>query len=172
VFYHDALSLMTCKKTVEWMKSKGYYSRWLVPICGLNAGTDFACRPPGNSPELMPLDNNLNKDLHDAVGDHVRKCSAKFSRSTWQRQTEAYLRVWEVAPPSKRIIEDVDKVFAALPIIYQAKGVTTQGLGERNGKRKAAEASGVKAKRGGARQKGERKKASLWEVHAGLALED
>ena len=85
----------------------------------------------------------------------------KFSRATWQRQTEAYLRVWEVAPPSKRIIEDVDKVFAAHPIIYQAKGVTIQGLCERNGKRKAAEASGVKAKWGGARQKGERKKAKV-----------
>eukprot|EP00936_MAST-01D_sp_MAST-1D-sp1_P002372 g2372.t1 len=126
--------------------------------------------PPGNSPELMPLDNNLNKDLHDAVDDHVRKCSTKFSRSTWQRQTEAYLRVWEVAPPSKRIIEDVDKVFAALPIIYQAKGVTIQGLGERNGKRKAAEASGVKAKRGGARQKGERKKAKVMHADASGAI--
>ena len=33
-FYHDALSQMTAKKTVEWMKTKGYYKRWLIPQLG------------------------------------------------------------------------------------------------------------------------------------------
>ena len=29
-FYHDALSQLTCKGTVEWMKLKGYYRHWVL----------------------------------------------------------------------------------------------------------------------------------------------
>ena len=67
------------------------------------------------------------------------------------------MRVWEMFPSSKRIMEDVDKVLLALPIIQEARGVTVQGICERNGKRKRAEAHGVKNKRGGRRTKGEKK---------------
>ena len=169
---------MTSKSTVKWMKDKGYYERWIVPEAGLNSGTVYAHRPPGNSPELMPLDNNLNKDLHDAVDAHVRDCKdmedtednmvdfmgkkifRKFSRATPERQTQAYLRVWEMFPPSKRIMEDVDKVLLALPIIQEARGTTVQGICERNGKRKRAQADGVKNKRGGHRKKGKKKNLS------------
>ena len=52
-------------------------------------------------------------------------------------------------PPSKRIMEDVDKVLLALPIIQQARGTTAQGTCESNGKRKRAQADGVKKKRRG-----------------------
>jgi hypothetical protein len=31
LFWHDALSLMTAKDTVVWMKEKGYYKRWILP---------------------------------------------------------------------------------------------------------------------------------------------
>ena len=76
-FYHDALSQMTAKKTIEWMKDKGYYERWLIPQLGCNANTVFANRPVGNSPEFMPLDMSLNNDiqfslcLHCAITSHL-----------------------------------------------------------------------------------------------------
>ncbi|RHY15993.1 hypothetical protein DYB32_010693, partial [Aphanomyces invadans] len=62
VFMHDALSQMTCKSTIEWMKDKNYHHRWVLPELGLNDGTRFSGRPVGNSPELMPWDCSLNKD--------------------------------------------------------------------------------------------------------------
>ena len=32
---HDDLVLMTAKETIEWMKEKNYYHRWLLPMNGL-----------------------------------------------------------------------------------------------------------------------------------------
>lgn len=63
-FYHDALSQMTCVKTKEWMEKTGYIARWILPLNGLSAGTIYAQRPPGDSPELMPLDTVLFMDVH------------------------------------------------------------------------------------------------------------
>ena len=77
MFSHDALSLLTAIETVQWMKDnrhtdgRTYYEMWLKPLHGLNAGTDYADRPPGNSPELMPLDASLNNDVHTCVDMHV-----------------------------------------------------------------------------------------------------
>jgi hypothetical protein len=31
VWYHDALSLMTSKETIAWMKENDYYNKWLLP---------------------------------------------------------------------------------------------------------------------------------------------
>ena len=60
---HDALVLMTAKETIEWMKEKNYYHRWLLPMNRLQDGTPYAGRPVGNSPEFMPLYNSLNMDI-------------------------------------------------------------------------------------------------------------
>ena len=48
MFYHDALSLMTAKDTIAWMKEKGIYKRWILPVLGLNAARKrYANAPPG-----------------------------------------------------------------------------------------------------------------------------
>ena len=60
---HDDLVLMTAKETIQWMKEKNYYHRLLLPMNGLQDGTPYAGRPVGNSPEFMPLDNSLNRDI-------------------------------------------------------------------------------------------------------------
>ena len=73
-FYHDALSLMTCAETIKWMKEKDYYKHWLLPEMNLNSSgptARYKGRPVGDSPELMPLDSTLNKDVDDAVNMHV-----------------------------------------------------------------------------------------------------
>ena len=51
---HDALVLMTAKKTIEWMKENNDFHRWLLPMNGLQDGTPYAGLPVVNSPEFIP----------------------------------------------------------------------------------------------------------------------
>ena len=69
-FYHDALSFMTCKQCQYFMIKQDIYKHWILPLHNINAGTVYAGRPVGNTPEIMPLDSNLNKDIHEAVKTH------------------------------------------------------------------------------------------------------
>ena len=75
-FYHDAFSQLTCKETVNWMKSttipgeeQCIYNCWVRPENGLNDmfGKRWWARPVGDSPELMPLKNSLNQDIQESV---------------------------------------------------------------------------------------------------------
>jgi hypothetical protein len=96
MFHHDALTLMTAKEMIVWMKEKGYFERWILPANGLH--TDDAtlkyyyCKPVGNSPEMMPWDTSLNQDVKCAVDRHVMNTAdfseddpLKFSLSTPKR---------------------------------------------------------------------------------------
>ena len=67
---HVALVLMTAKDTIEWMKEKNCYHRWLLPMNGLQDGTPYAELPVGNSPEFIPLDNSLNRDILNSLRFH------------------------------------------------------------------------------------------------------
>ena len=60
---HDALVLMTAKETIKWMKENNYFHNWLLPMNVLQDGTPYSGRAVGNSPEFMPLDNSLNRDI-------------------------------------------------------------------------------------------------------------
>ena len=158
MFYHDALSLMTANDCREWMKTQKisedsdvtFYDKWILPQHGLNNGLQrFKDRPVGNSPEMMPLDNCLNKDWHDLVGlqrGFCAMCGADkndprlFDLSTPKKISSAYLRVWNpsmggVGPSSTRIIEDIKKVVASMHQIYKAEGAFVPGLAQQIGKR-------------------------------------
>jgi hypothetical protein len=63
-FYHDALTLMTCKKSIKSMKDKDYFKHWLLPLEGFQHGTRYNASITGDSPELMPLDETLNMDIY------------------------------------------------------------------------------------------------------------
>ena len=63
IIVHDALVLLTTKEKIDWMRNNGYLHRWLLPLNGLHDGTPYAVRPVGNSPEFMPLDKLLNRDI-------------------------------------------------------------------------------------------------------------
>ena len=157
MFYHDALSLMTAKDCVEWMKNQyideaktiSYYDKWILPVHGLNDEfSRFKDRPIGNSPEMMPLDNCLNKDLHELVARHVLMSRASaldpndprvFSLSSPKKASDAYKRIWSptsgVGPPSKRIIQDIYKVVEAMKQIFKNKGAFVPDLAQRPGER-------------------------------------
>ena len=42
-FMHDALVQMTCKTTIAWMKTKGHYKRWFLPVAWAKR-RDYVCR--------------------------------------------------------------------------------------------------------------------------------
>ena len=67
---HDALVLMTAKDTIKWMKENNYFHRWLLPMNGLQDRTPYVKRPVDNSPEFMPLDNSLNRDILHCLRFH------------------------------------------------------------------------------------------------------
>ena len=67
---HDALVLMTEKETIEWMKEKNYFHLWLLTMNGLQDVTPYDGRHVGNSPEFMPLDNSLNRDILNSLRFH------------------------------------------------------------------------------------------------------
>ena len=67
---HDALVLMTAKETIEWMKEKNFFHSWLLPMNGLQDGTPYDGHPVGNSPDFMPLDNSLNRDILQSLCFH------------------------------------------------------------------------------------------------------
>ena len=128
---HDALVLMTAKETIQWTKEKNYFHRWLLPTNGLQEGTPYSGRPVGNSPDFIPLDNSLNRDILNSLrfhyvlslfvlyeeGTEEEERNMKFSFSTPREIARGMKRVWEskmVTPSSERIIEDVDLALKAL----------------------------------------------------------
>ena len=68
--FHDALVLMTAKETINWTRQNGYLHRWLLPLNGMQDGTNYAGSPVGNSPDFMPLDNSLNRDILHSLRMH------------------------------------------------------------------------------------------------------
>jgi len=166
IFYHDALSLMTSKESITYMKTKGIYQHWLLPEAGLFSKEHdpslkrYQGRPVGNSPELMPLDSCLNRDIHMAVDTACANTSAmkddnpkKFSMRTPKHGTSAYLRLLQtnIAPTSKRIVQDIELFPKAVVAISNAEGKLIPDLCARSayGKRLAAFGKQEKRPRGG-----------------------
>ena len=148
-FYHDALSQLTAKSTVRWMKEKGYYERWLIPQLGLNSWLKYyANRSVGNRPEFMPLDNSLNADIQYALSLHCAITmyledddERKFSMRTPSTIVSAIDRLWGEqgnVPSSERIMHDCDLALRAFGVVYEHGGKMVPGLANRNGHRNHA----------------------------------
>ena len=175
LFYHDALSQLTEKKTMEWMEKNEFEGRkiskmWIKPEMGCNAEIklsngkttkDYAGRPPGNSPEFMPLGTTLNQDIHKAVNTQVaatyflpKDHPLKFSLATPATIEHAYGRVHcpnydkknSAIPTSRQIKQDINKVFYALLTVMRAEGKVVQGLASRRGHRAYVNSLSEKAK--------------------------
>jgi hypothetical protein len=116
--------------------------------------TNFLNRPIGNSPEMMPWDCFLNKDIKDAVMRHVcYMCHLpaedvhKFSLFTPRHGSWAFRRLLDHedgSPTSQRIIQDIAKVFASMELIRLAQGALITGIDDRKGRRALQQhASGI-----------------------------
>ena len=103
----------------ELLTSLVAYHEWI-------AGRDTLCwTPVGNSPEFMPLDNSLNRDILHCLSFHCilsrfvldgevndkEERNIHFSFSTPREIARGMKRIWESkmgTPSSMQIIEDVD----------------------------------------------------------------
>ena len=67
---HYGLVLMTAKETITWMKDKNYFHHWLPPINIFQGETPYYGCPVVNRLELIPLDNNSNRDILHSLRFH------------------------------------------------------------------------------------------------------
>jgi hypothetical protein len=169
-FAHDALSTLTAKETIEWMKTTSYKGKtlhdyWYLPI-DCSAGTVFFGRPVGNSPELSPLDRQGFNYLHRAVDFHCCATSHldddheySFSISTPSRMIRTYKRIWEIAPSREQVLHDVREIKVTSAEIYNGRGIMIEfDNAKRVGNRRVGGKDVVvvgRAKHGGNRTKGD-----------------
>ena len=149
------------------MRQNGYLHRWLLPLNGLQEVTPYAGCPVGDSPEFMPLDNPLNRDIlhslrmHSVLSRYIvdgeentkEERSMCFSYSTSRELTRGLKHRRDSkmgASSSVRIIEDVDLALKALEIVYRANGAAFLGLADINGNRKKEVGKGKSVSWGGA----------------------
>jgi hypothetical protein len=96
---------------------------------------------PGSSPENMPWDLSLNKDVHEDTNRHAvlahelaEDDRTKFDLSTPKRGSWAYQRVLQICPSSARIKQDVLKVFDSMEKVRKAGGILVEGMGKNYGR--------------------------------------
>ena len=175
---HDALVLMTAKETIIWMREKNYFHRWLLPMNVFQDRTPYDGRHVGNSPEYMPLDHSLNRDIlyslrfHfvlsrfwlDEEGTDEEERNMRFSFSTQKKISRGLKRIWESkmgTPSSARIIQDVNLALKALEIVYRTNGAAVEELSYRNGHRRKVVGEGKSFSCGGSRTKGKGSECEL-----------
>ena len=148
-FCHDALSLMTSNECKNFMIRTGIINHWILLQQRCNKQTVYANRPVGNSPEVMPSDSNLNKDLHEGVNwlcsltNWLCNSDPKnFSKTTPKQMLSAYARAWDPIhspdgfPSSNRIVQDIDRVVDEVYLkIIKYWGAIMPHLGMRWGQR-------------------------------------
>ena len=79
-------------------------NHWILPENNLKEHAIYANRPIGNSPEVVSLDSNLNKDLHESVNWLYSITNrfddsnpVEFSNTTSKRMLSAYARAWDTS---------------------------------------------------------------------------
>lgn len=114
--YHDALSTWWSKAGQDHMENLGFKDRQIRSLGPTNACNRYKGGLPGDSPELMPLDNNLFADFSKALLANV--CATchlpnedpnKFSIAKPKAAWEAMKATWEHAPTSERIVQDIER---------------------------------------------------------------
>ena len=133
---HDAMVLIIAKETMNCMRQNGYLHRWLLPLNGLQDGTPYAGRTVGKSPEFMPVDNSLNREIlhsfhmHSVLSRYIvdgeetteEERNMCFSYSTPREIARGLRCIWDSKMGTLslvRIIEDVDLALKVLEIVYQ-----------------------------------------------------
>ena len=156
--YHDALSAWWSVGAQEYMSSKGFADRQIRGLAFTNEGTRYEGKLPGDTPEYMPLDSNLFSDLETAVRWNVAATRMldnndprKFCLGTPTSCWDAILRTWSHAPSSKRIVQDIGRVFEAIDEVVKAEGIAVDFRELRKGRRREehrrAELAGVRVPR-------------------------
>ena len=127
-----------------------------MPVNGLNEKTRYENKVVGNSPEFMPLDNSLNRDIqnchdyHCILTNHLHRDDfRRFSKATPNLIDRGVRRIWDDevgCPGSARILADIEKATNAMMMVMLEKGKMVPKLVNRNGHRNE---KGGRSKRGG-----------------------
>eukprot|EP00957_Ditylum_brightwellii_P019142 1442783-Ditylum_brightwellii.AAC.1 len=157
LFYHGALSLMTNKELLEWMREKSILKHWILPEGGLNSGTPYAGCPTGNNPDFNTLDCHASRHIHCAVEEHCtytaylkKEDPIKFSMCTSKQLESAYRRLWDPilqkehslcleagVPSLSLILADSDTIVNHVIMShYYTRGCVIPGSSNRAGKQK------------------------------------
>ena len=138
---------MTVSSTIRWTKEVSIYKRWLLPKINLNGGTTYFGRPVGNSPEFMPLDNELNNDIQQSLSLHYAITlelddydEKKFSMRTPNEISKGIRRIFQEGnvPFSNLILQDINKAVIAFRTVCQHQGRMVPGLTNRSGQQNHA----------------------------------
>ena len=143
LIYHDGLSQLWEKGAVDYLKKIGWHSRFIRCWGDTNAGTRYFEKVPGDSPELCRgLDSHGFADLKGAIEYHVSLTSAyevgdprKFGFGTPAEVQHTMERVWQVAPTSERIVEDISCFHEVVKKIIEAQGCVVPDEFLRTGRR-------------------------------------
>ena len=155
VIGHDALSAWWEQGTKQepdrpsaqgFLAKLGFKDRQLKALGDTNKGKRYANKLVGDSPELMPWDNNLFADLSNAMYHHCaltceldKDDPKKFQMGRPSQATSCVRRIWEVSPTSARIVEDIKRWKTALMDIKRCQGaVVPEHNRLRKGRRHAA----------------------------------
>jgi hypothetical protein len=168
MMYHNHLNIWWEKESQEFLKSlkcpiegapnRTWYDRQ-IKICGENNGKvikRYQNCLPGDSPELMPLDNHLFADLQEGAGKNVAltyhlkegdpNFEQKYSFATPRKVYTSLQRTIKAGcPSSSRIAEDINRIFTdTLGRIIDAEGTYIEdesGKSVRHGVRAEAAAA-------------------------------
>ena len=109
VIYHDALSSWWSVGAQKYMEERGFKHRQIKSLGPTNADNRYKHRLTGDSPEYMPLDNNLFSDFAKALLANV--CAIRHLESdraeNFKLARLPMVRTWEHSPTSERIVEDI-----------------------------------------------------------------
>ena len=150
----------TC--TTEWHPARTWFDH-VIKIVGKENNSKvhkrYQNRLPGDSPELMPLDNHLFADIREALGKNIALSywlkdddPLKYSEATPMKIYDSICRTIKSGSPSEeRIIEDVYRIKEeTLRRITEAKGTYIEDSSNkksRNGVRLAAAREEQKTKK-------------------------
>lgn len=136
------------------MEKRGFLHRQVRCIGDQFNGTGYKNKLVGNSPELMPQDNNLFSDMKRALDWNVVATKhlpedhpSKFSRSTPKRLNRSLLLTHQYSPCSARIVQDIDRSARAVGQIIKAGGRPIKFQGDRRGYRDGLDGPEVGEKR-------------------------
>ena len=184
IIWHDMLSQWWTPEAQAHMASRGMQHRQVKALGKTNAlSKRYKGKLIGDSPELMPLDNNLFADLMNACkwnqaatrylgNDDPRK----FKRGTPEEAWSTMIRSWEYGIKSRRIVEDIQKLTYSISEIIKKEGAVVHFEGQRKGRRGQQQVHkeiGTRSQREG-RSKAAIKRFLDWPLHpdAFQALED
>ena len=144
VIMHDALSAWWEKESQAHLASLGFdKDRQISCKGGTNQDTRYAGKLVGDSPELMPLDNQLFLYYEHAMKQHIALTrdmpighGKRFGIANKEELTSTMERVWnDVAPRSDQIVRDISYFPKALDAIIDAEGAKVADVDIRKGRR-------------------------------------